>query len=78
MNHNDYFFAKMCKEALEDLTSGEHGTWREIPTNTLFLACIGMVYNSLMHKLANPLRWVAGSAVAAAIAYIVSAILGRL
>ena len=71
---NNDFFAKMCKEAKEELASGEKG-WREIETNTLFLACFGILYNSLMHKLAYPLRWLAGCAVAAVITYIVSVIL---
>lgn len=75
MNNNDYFFTKMCKEAMEDLASGEK-SWRDIETNTLFLACIGMVYNNLMHKLAYPLRWLAGCAAAAVITYIVSVVLG--
>lgn len=74
MNGNE-IFSKMCKEAIEELASGEKGTWREIETNTLFLACFGMLYNSLMHKLAYPLRWLAGSAVAAVITYIVASIL---
>ena len=73
MNHND-FFDKMTKEAMEELASGKK-SWKEIDTNTLLLACIGMVYNSLMHKLAYPLRWIAGCAVAAVIAYIVTSIL---
>jgi len=72
MNNN--FFAKMCKEAIEELASGEK-SWREIETNTLFLACFGILYNQLMHKLAYPLRWLAGCALAAVITYIVTSIL---
>jgi len=74
LNNADYFFAKMCKEALEELAKGEK-SWREIETNTLFLACVGMVYNNLMHKIAVPLRWLAGCGVAAVITYAVSVIL---
>ena len=55
MNNRNDFFAKMCKEALEELASGKK-SWKEIETNTLFLACFGILYNSLMHKLARPLR----------------------
>lgn len=76
MNHND-FFDKMTKEAMEELASGEK-SWKEIDTNTLLLACIGMVYNSLMHKLAYPLKWVAAVAGVAAITYLVSTILSSL
>ena len=71
---NDDFFARMCREARDELASGEK-SWREIETNTLFLACFGMLYNRLMHMLAIPLRWLAGCAVAAVITYIVSSIL---
>ncbi|MBA7608652.1 hypothetical protein ES703_15831 [subsurface metagenome] len=71
---NNDFFTRMCKEARDELASGEK-SWREIETNTLFLACFGMLYNQLMHKLAYPLRWLAGCAVAAVITYIVSVIL---
>lgn len=74
MNHNDYFFGKMCKEAMEELASGEK-SWRDIETNTLFLACVGMVYNHLMHKITRPLWWFAGAASAGVITYIVSVIL---
>lgn len=68
------FFTQMCKEARDELASGEK-SWRDIETNTLFLACFGLLYNSLMHKLAYPLRWLAGCAVAAVITYIVSVVL---
>ena len=74
MNSNDVIFTKMCKEAIEELAHGDK-SWKDIETNTLLLACVGMVYNSLMHKLAYPLRWLAGCAVAAVITYIVSVIL---
>lgn len=74
MNSNDVIFTKMCKEAIEELAHGDK-SWKEIETNTLLLACVGMVYNSLMHKLAYPLRWLAGCGVAAVITYIVSVIL---
>lgn len=71
---NDDFFTRMCREARDELASGEK-SWKEIETNTLFLACFGMLYNSLMHKITKPLRWIALSAVAAVITYIVSSIL---
>ena len=75
MNHHDVIFTTMCKEAMEELAAGDK-TWKEMETNTLLLACVGMVYNSLMHKLAKPLQWLAGCGVAAVITYIVSVILG--
>jgi len=80
MNNHDFIFDKMCKEAMEELAAGDK-TWKEIETNTLLLACIGMVYNSLMHrigKLSKPLWWFAGSVFAAFITYLVSVILAGL
>lgn len=74
MNEKNGILERMFKEAIEELASGEKG-WRDIETNTLFLACFGMLYNQLMHKLARPLRWLAGCAVAAVITFIVSVIL---
>lgn len=68
------FFQKMCNEAMEELTSGKK-TWRDVETNVLILACFGMMFNHLSHKIARPLWWVAGSAVTAAIGYIVHLVL---
>ena len=70
------FFHQMCKEAIEELASGESGSWRKIDTNVLFMACFGLLYNSLMHKLARPLWWFAGAVSVGVIAYIVSTIFG--
>lgn len=65
----------MCKEAIEELAHGDK-SWKDIETNTLLLACVGMVYNSLMHKLAKPLWWFAGAVSVGVITYIVSCFLG--
>ena len=74
MNNTD-FFMKMCREATEELASGEKG-WKEADTNTLVLACFGLLTNHLTHKLARPL-WLFASAVATGvIAFIVKSILG--
>ena len=72
---NNDFLAQMCKEAMEELASGEKG-WREADTNTLLLACFGLLTNHLTHKLAKPLWWFAGAVSAGVITYIVSVILG--
>ena len=74
MNHSDYFFDKMCREAMNELASGDK-TWKEIDSNTLFLACFGMLNNHLTHKLTKPLWWVAGSAAAAVIGFFVNMLL---
>ncbi len=70
------FFGRMCKEAQDEIASGEKG-WKEADTNTLLLACFGLLTNHLTHKLARPLWWFAGSVVAGVITYIVSAILSH-
>jgi len=71
--YDNGFFTRMCKEAMDELASGEK-SWKEIDTNTLFLACFGILHNSLMHKLSTPLRWIAVWGTAAVITYIVTTI----
>lgn len=75
MANNDFFF-QMCKEASDDLASGKKG-WRDADTNTLLLACFGMLTNHLSHKLARPLWWFAGAVSFGIIAYIVDTILSH-
>ena len=70
---NNDFFEKMCKEAIEELASGEKG-WRDADTNTLLLACFGMLYNHLVSRLSRPLWLFAGSVFAGIVAYIVISI----
>ena len=72
---NNDFFTKMCKEAIEELASGEK-TWREIETNILFLACFGILYNHLASKIAKPLWFFAGSVFAAVVAGIIISVFG--
>ncbi len=71
----DGFFKKMCKEATDELASGERG-WKEAETNTLLLACFGMLINHLTHKLAQPLWFFAGAVATGVTGYIVHLILG--
>ena len=73
-NGND-FFMKMCREAAEELAQGKKG-WRETDTNTLFLACFGMLANNLMHNLARPLWFFAGSVFSGIVGYFLMQILG--
>jgi len=76
MSHNSNdFFKKMCAEAVEELASGEK-TWREIETNTLFLACVGMVMNHLAHTIVRPLWFFAGSVFCGVVGWLVSIVLG--
>ena len=72
---NNGFFRKMCKEATEELASGEKG-WKEADTNTLLLACFGMLTNHLTNKLARPLWFFAGAVATGVAGYIVHLILG--
>lgn len=75
MDTGNGFFTKMCKEAQDELASGIK-SWKEIDTNTLVLACFGMLSNHLTTKLAKPLWWFAGSVCAGVIGYLVKLVLG--
>ncbi|MBA7568818.1 hypothetical protein ES708_10553 [subsurface metagenome] len=72
---NNDFFTKMCKEAMEELASGEK-SWKKVDTNTLLLACFGMLTNHLTHKLARPLWFFASCVAAGVITFIITSILG--
>ena len=68
------FFARMCKEAQDEIASGEKG-WKDTDTNTLILAAFGLLTNHLSHKLTRPLWWFAGAVSAGVVTYIISTIL---
>ncbi len=70
MNGGDDFFRRMYKEAIDELASGAKG-WKSTDTNTLFLACFGMLYNHLTSSLARPLWFFAGSVAAGIVAAII-------
>jgi len=69
------FFDRMCKEAQDEIASGEKG-WKEADTNTLLLACFGLLTNHLTHKITRPLWFLASSAAAWAIFNIIDGIFG--
>ena len=75
MNGGNDFFRRMYKEAIDELASGEKG-WRDTDTNTLFLACFGMLYNHLASRIVKPLWFFASCIAAGVIAFIVKTILG--
>lgn len=75
MNRSNDFFMKMCKEAMNELASGEKG-WREADTNTLLLACFGMLTNHLTSRIAKPLWFFASTIFVAVIGYFIVQILG--
>jgi len=74
VEHND-FFQKMAKEAMEELAGGERG-WKEVDSNTLTLACCGMLYNHLISRIVKPLWLFATSVAAGVIWLIISRIFG--
>ena len=71
----DEFFMKMCREAMGELASGDK-TWKDIETNTLMLACLGMLTNHLTHKITRPLWFFASSVFVGVTGYIVHLIFG--
>ncbi len=70
-------FTRMCKEAQDEIASGEKG-WKEADTNTLLLACFGLLTNHLTHSLARPLWCAAGMISAGVVTWIVMVILNSL
>lgn len=70
---NNDFFMEMCKEAQEEIASGEKG-WKEADTNTLLLACFGMLSNHLASRLVRPLWFFATCVAAGVIGYLVKII----
>lgn len=68
------FFIRMCREAQDELASGEK-SWREIESNTLLLACFGFLSNHLTHNITRPLWFFASSVFVGVIAFIVKSIL---
>lgn len=65
----------MCHEAMDELASGKQG-WKDADSNTLILACFGMMFNHLSRRIVKPLWFFAGSAAAGVIGYIVTLIIG--
>jgi len=75
MNQSNDFFMKMCKDAMDELASGEKG-WRDADTNTLVLACFGMLTNHLTGRLVKPLWFFASTVFAGGVGYFILQILG--
>ena len=67
-------FQSMCNEAVEELSNGKKG-WREAETNTLLMACFGMLSEHLSTRISKPLWWFAGSVSAGVLGYIVKIII---
>ena len=68
-------FEKMCKEAIEELASGDV-SWRDMPPNVLILACFGMLGDRLSKKLSRPLWLFSIATTALVLTLISSAVLG--
>ena len=58
------FFARMCKEAAEELANGQDG-WRDANPNVMMLACFHLLTNHMAHTIKKPL-WFAASCIAGA------------
>lgn len=69
MQDSNGFFMKMCQEAQDELARGKK-SWKDIDTNTLVLACFGLLSNHLTHKLAKPLWFFAGAFASGIVSYI--------
>lgn len=74
MSNGNDFFAKMCRDAENELAAGDYG-WKEAHPNTLILACFGRLTNHLTHQILRPLWWVAGMISAGVVTWIVMVIL---
>ena len=68
-------FARMCREAAEELASGEKG-WKEMETNTLLMACFHLLTNHLTHAITRPLWFFSGTVFAGVVAWFINMILG--
>ncbi len=68
-------FARMCKEAAEELAQGNQG-WREMETNTLLMACFHLLTNHLTHQLARPLWFFSASVFTGVVAWVIKMVLG--
>ncbi len=73
-NHDD-FFTKMCREATDELASGEVG-WKSAEPNTLILACFGMLMNHPGTRIVKPLWFFAGTMFAGVVGYFILQVLG--
>ena len=76
MAQGNDFFMRMCKEAQEELASGEKGSWRQVEPNVLLLASFGMLANHLAHSITKPLWFAAGSVFCGVMGWLVSLVLG--
>lgn len=75
MANGDDLFTKMCKEATEELAKGDKG-WKTCDTNTLFLACFGMMTDHLSRRLGKPLWFFSAAVASAVIGYLVKLYIG--
>lgn len=67
-------FQRMCKEAQDEIAAGDKG-WKDAETNTLLLACFGLLTNHLTHKLSRPLWFFAGSVAAGVVVLLIDTLI---
>lgn len=73
MNGHDVVFQTMMKEAMDELSCGKKG-WKELDSNTLIMACFGLLTQHLSQKLEKPIWIFSGSVSSGVVWYIVSSI----
>ena len=69
------FFDRMCRDAIDELAKGEKG-WKSADSNTLFLACFGMLNNHLSTRIVRPLWVFASSVLIGVVSFILLSVLG--
>ena len=73
MNNAD-FFTRITREAMNEIARGKVSI-KDTPTNTLLLACFGMLINHFTHKITRPLWFFAASVFAGIVAYVLISVL---
>ena len=71
MNGTNDFFMRMCKEAADEIASGDK-SWKEAHPNTLLLAAFGMLSNHLTSRIVKPLWFMAAAVFSGVVGYIIS------
>ena len=65
------FFDRMCHEAQDEIAHGDKG-WKQSDTNTLLLACFGMLNDNITRQVSKPVWALSGSLMAASVALVVT------
>ena len=74
MSSND-FFMRMCKEAADEVASGNI-SWKDTHPNTLLLAAFGMLSNHLASRIVKPLWFFAATGFTGVVGWLIHLFLG--